>query len=262
MEAPLGLKTEPGYFEHWRALADKLYVNNSNGHKARPTKTVYDDATGLQIYTWLAGMVKDGLATTNPDLGTGSFDNLLGIQSGSHAMAFETSAALGTIKSVLSGGSAPDVELGVAPFPSSGPKKGGVAVSGGALFMVTKSAPEKQAAAWKFLKFLDSTESLTTWAIGTGYIPIRKSSADSAEMQQYWQQNPEFKVAYDQLATGPITVATSGSVIGNYTGVRDAMRDAENSMFLEGTDPKTALKNASKNATTAIQDYNSKLGVG
>ena len=262
VSAPLGLKTEPGYFEHWRALADKLYVNNRNGHKARPTKTVYDDATGVQIYSWLAGMVQDGLATTNPDLGTGSFDNLLGIQSGSHAMAFETSAALGTIKSVLSGGSAPDVELGVAPFPSSGPKKGGVAVSGGALFMVNKSAPEKQAAAWKFLKFLDSTESLTTWAIGTGYIPIRKTSANSTEMQQYWQQNPEFKVAYDQLATGPITVATSGSVIGNYTGVRDAMRDAENSMFLQGTDPKTALKNASKNATTAIQDYNAKLGVG
>jgi sn-glycerol 3-phosphate transport system substrate-binding protein len=262
VEAPLGLKTEPGYFEHWRALADKLYVNNNNGHKARPTKTVYDDATGVQIYTWLAGMVKDGLATTNPDLGTGTFDNLLGIQSGSHAMAFETSAALGTIKGVLSGGSAPDVELGVAPFPSSGPKKGGVAVSGGALFMVNKSSPEKQAAAWKFVKFLDDPANMTTWSIGTGYMPIRKSSASSPEMQQYWAQNPEFKIAYDQLATGPVTIATSGSVIGNYTGVRDAMRDAENSMFLNGTDPKTALKDASKNATSAIQDYNSKLGVG
>ncbi len=72
-------------------------MNNSNGRKARATKTGYDDATGRQIFTWLSGMVKDGLATTNPDLGTGNFDNLLGIQSGSHAMAFDTSAALGTI---------------------------------------------------------------------------------------------------------------------------------------------------------------------
>jgi sn-glycerol 3-phosphate transport system substrate-binding protein len=259
--APLGLKTEPGYFEHWRALANTLYVNNSNGRKGRATKAVYDDATGRQIYGWLSGMVKDGLATTNPDLGTGTFDNLLGIQSGSHAMAFETSAALGTITSVLSGGTVTNVELGVAPFPSSGPKKGGVAVSGGELFMVNKSSPAKQAAAWKFLKFLDSTDSLTTWAIGTGYLPIRKSSADSSAMQQYWQQNPEYKVAYDQLANGPNTVATAGSVIGNYTGVRDAMRDAENSMFLNGTDPKTALKNAAKDATAAMQDYNAKLGL-
>jgi sn-glycerol 3-phosphate transport system substrate-binding protein len=262
VSAPLGLKTEPGFFEHWRGLANKMYVNNSNGRKARATSTVYDDATGRQIYTWLSGMVKDGLATTNPDLGTGTFDNLLGIQSGSHAMAFDTSAALGTIQSVLSGGNAPDVELGVAPFPSPGPKKGGVLVSGGELFMVNKGAPAKQAAAWQYLKFLDSPESLTTWAIGTGYLPIRKAAADSSAMQQYWQQNPSFKVAYDQLANGPTTVATSGSVIGNYTGARDAMRDAENTMFLNGTDPKTALKDASKNATAAIDDYNTKLGVG
>jgi sn-glycerol 3-phosphate transport system substrate-binding protein len=263
VEAPLGLKTEPGYFEHWRALVGKTYVNNDNGRKARATKSIYDDATGREIFTWLSGMVKDGLATTNADLGTGSFDNLLGIQSGSHAMAFDTSAALGTISAVLGSGVAPDVALGVAPFPSPGKAAtGGVLVSGGALYMMNKSAPAKQAAAWKFLKFLDDPENMTAWAIGTGYLPIRKSSAASTEMQDYWSQNPSYKVAYDQLLDGPTNVATSGSVIGNYTGARDALRDAENTMFLNGADPKSALKDASKNATAAIQDYNSKLGVG
>jgi sn-glycerol 3-phosphate transport system substrate-binding protein len=262
ISAPLGLKTEPGFFEHWRALASRTYVNNSNGRKARATKTAYDDATGRQVFTWLSGMVKDGLATTNPDLGTGTFDNLLGIQSGSHAMAFDTSAALGTISSVLAGGNVPNVELGVGPFPSpSSSAKGGVLVSGGELFMVNKSSAAKQAAAWEFLKFLDQPDSLTTWAIGTGYLPIRKGAADSAAMQQYWAQNPAYKVAYDQLASGPVNVATSGSVIGNYVGARDAVRDAENGMFLEGKDPKSALKEAGSNATTAIDEYNAKIGV-
>jgi sn-glycerol 3-phosphate transport system substrate-binding protein len=208
----------------------------------------------------MSGMVKDGLATTNPDLGTGSFDNLLGIRSGSHAMAIETSAALGTISSVLATGSDPNIELGVAPMP--GPShKGGVAVSGGELFMVNKSKPEKQASAWKYFKFLDEPANITTWAIGTGYIPIRKSSAASSAMTTYWAQNPTYKVAYDQVLNGPTNPATSGSVIGQYTGVRDAVRDAENSMFLQGKDPKAALKDASDNATTAIDDYNSKLGL-
>ena len=206
-------------------------------------------------------MVKDGLATTNADLGTGSFDNLLGIQSGSHAMAFDTSAALGTISSVLSAGNAPNVELGVAPFPAPGKKAtGGVLVSGGALYMVNKSAPAKQAAAWKFLKFLDDPKNMTTWAIGTGYLPILKASAASPEMQQYWEQNPEYKVAYDQLLDGPTNVATSGSVIGNYTGARDALRDAENTMFLNGADAEGRAEGRVKNATAAIDDYNSKLG--
>jgi sn-glycerol 3-phosphate transport system substrate-binding protein len=260
VEAPLGLKTEPGFFEHWRALANQQYVNNSNGRKARATKTIYNDKTGLQIFSFLSGMVKDGLATTNPDLGGSStFDDLLGIGSGTHAMAFDTSASLGTITSVLGGGGYPNVELGVAALP--GPShKGGVLVSGGELFMVNKSAPEKQAAAWQYLKFLDDPANITKWAIGTGYLPIRKSSASSTEMQDYWAKNPFYKVAYDQLVNGPNTVATAGSVIGNYTGARDAIRDAENSMFLNGTDPKTALKNASSKATAAIQDYNSRIG--
>jgi sn-glycerol 3-phosphate transport system substrate-binding protein len=264
VSAPLGLKTEPGFVEHWRGLANRLYVNNSNGRSGTASKAVYDDKLGLQIFQFLGGMVKDGLATTNPDLGGGTevFNDLLGIGSGNHAMAFDTSASLGTVDSVLSGGGYPNVELGVAPLPgpTSGSNRGGVLVSGGALYMVNKSAPEKQAAAWQYLKFLDDTANMTKWAIGTGYVPIRKSSAQSADMQDYWAKNPAYKVAYDQLVNGPTNAATSGSVIGNYTGARDAMRDAENSMFLNGTDPKTALNNAAKNATAAMQDYNSRVG--
>jgi sn-glycerol 3-phosphate transport system substrate-binding protein len=260
--APLGLKTEPGFFEHWRALVSRIYVNNSNGRKARATKTAYNDAVGRRIFSWLSGMVKDGLATTNPDLGSGvnTFNDLLGIGAGNHAMAFDTSASLGTVTAYLASGQYPNVKLGVAPMPSPGPRTGGVLVSGGALYMVNKSSAAKQAAAWQFLKFLDSTQNMTTWAIGTGYLPILKSSANSAAMKDYWAKNPYYKVAYDQLVNGPTNVATSGSVIGNYTGARDAVRDAENSMFLNGTDPKTALTNASNNATSAIQDYNSRVG--
>jgi sn-glycerol 3-phosphate transport system substrate-binding protein len=263
VEAPLGLKTEPGYFEHWTAMAGNLYMNNSNGRKARATKPVFETAVGRQIFTWMSGMVKDGLATANPDLGNGNFDNLLGIRSGSHAMAIDTSAALGTIASVLAAGNDPNIELGVAPmpFPNVSRAKGGVLVSGGALYMVNKSKPEKQAAAWKYLKFLDQADSLTTWAIGTGYIPIRKTSASSSAMQAYWAQNPSFKVAYDQLLNGPTNIATSGSVIGNYTGVRDSVRDAENSMFLQGKDPKSALHDAARKSAAAIADYNSRLGL-
>ena len=174
-------------------------------------------------------MVKDGLATTNPDLGPSIYDDLLGIRSGSHAMAIDTSASLGTIKQVLSRRQRPQHRpRGGADARARGqPAKGGVFVQGGELFIVNKSAPEKQAAAWKFEKFLDQTDSMTTWAIGTGYIPIRTSSADSPDMTQYWAANPGFKVAYDQLLNGPTNLATSGSVIGANKPVRDAVRDAD-----------------------------------
>jgi sn-glycerol 3-phosphate transport system substrate-binding protein len=261
VEAPLGLKTDPIFVEQWTAQDNRLFANNGNGRKSRATKAVFGGAGGLKIFSWMDGMVKDGLAATNADLGNSIYDDLLGIRSGSHAMAFDTSAALGTIKTILDAGDDPNIELGVAPFPSPGaPGRGGVFNQGGEMFMVNKSSPAKQAAAWKFLKFLEQPENVTTWAIATGYIPIRKSSAASSQMQDYWAQNPGFKVAYDQLLSGKDTIATAGSVIGNNKGARDALRDAVNSMFLDGTSPKSAVKTAVDGATAAIDDYNSRIG--
>ena len=127
---------------------------------------MFDGATGRQIFTWMDGMVDDGLATTNADLGPSVFDDLLGIRSGSHAMAFDTSAALGTIKAVLGAGDDPEHRpRGGAAARARRVEHGGVFNQGGELFMVNKSAPAKQAAAWKFLKFLAEPENVTAWAI-------------------------------------------------------------------------------------------------
>ncbi|HZP28201.1 MAG TPA: ABC transporter substrate-binding protein [Acidimicrobiia bacterium] len=259
-KAPLGLKTEPGFIEHMIAIGGSTFVNNDNGRKARATKSTFDNKTGRQVFQTLSTMVKNGLAEPTPDSGTGTFNDLIGIGNGQFAMAFDTSASLGTISQFLATGAYPNVSLGVAPMVGASPKKGGVLVSGGALYMVNKSEPAKQAAAWKFLKWLDEPAQQTTWSIDTGYIPIRKAAAATAAMQDYWAKNPAYKVAYDQLLSGPNTVATAGSVIGNYKGVRDAVRDAENSMFLQGKDPRAALKDAASNANSAISDYNSRVG--
>jgi ABC-type glycerol-3-phosphate transport system substrate-binding protein len=210
----------------------------------------------------MSAMVKDGLAATNSDIGTGASDNFLGIRGGAHAMTIDSSAALGTVTAILGAGNDPNIELGVGamPGPGAGAVRGGVFVQGGELFMVNKSAPAKQAAAWQFLKFLDDPKNITTWAIGTGYLPIRTSSAESTEMQDYWAANPTFTVAYDQLVSGPDSVATAGSVIGPNIEVRAAVRDAENTMFLEGTNAKAAIAAAADAATEAIVDYNSRIG--
>jgi sn-glycerol 3-phosphate transport system substrate-binding protein len=259
--APMGLKLAPGDFEQWRAKANKLFVDNSNGRKGRAAKAVFNDALGRELFAWMNGMVKDGLAETNPDSGASQFDNLLGIGNGNHVMSIDTSAALGTITQVLATGQYPDVVVGVGPMPGP-PGKGGVAVQGGALWIVNKSAAAKQAAAWQFLKFLDSPTSQATWAVGTGYLPIVKQAAESQDVQDFWAQNPGYQVAYDQLLTGVNSPATAGSVIGPYKEVTDAVRDAENSMFLNGKSPGAAVKAAASAVTDAIGDYNERVPAG
>lgn len=256
-QAGFGMKLDPWYLEQWSALGGKTYVNNGNGRKSRATSTTFDNATGKEIFTFLNDMVKSGLARTNPADGPQAFDNLLGIGNGNFGMTIDTSAALGTIQQVLSSGQYPNVELGVAPMP--GPKgKGGVLVGGAANYIVNKSSPEKQAAAWQFAKFLNDPESQAEWAVGTGYVPIRQSSSNMPQIQQLWAQSPGFKVAYDQLVGGVVNTATAGPVIGDYQGVRDVVLDAEQQMF-NGMAPSSALKQAKQDANGKIDEYNSRV---
>ena len=79
-------------------------------------------------------------------------------------------------------------------------------------------------------------------------------------MQQTWARDPIFKVAYDQLVSGPTNVATIGSLIGDYQGVRDAVKDGMLSMLTGGLSPQAALAKAQKQADASIKAYNTRLG--
>jgi sn-glycerol 3-phosphate transport system substrate-binding protein len=257
-EAGFGMKLDPWYLEQWSAKADKLYVNEENGRKTRATETVFDNATGLEIFSWMDDMVKSGAAKTNSADGPSQYDNLLGIRSKQVGMSIDSSATLGTISQVFAQGESGGVELGVAPMPGP-PGKGGVLVGGGALYIVKKSAPEKQAAVWQYLKFLDDPQTQADFAAGTGYVPIRKSSVDLPAIQQQWAKNPGYKVAYDQLISGKDDIATQGPVIGAYQAVRDSVLAGEQEMFTQGKSPSTALKSAATRANSAMQEYNSRV---
>jgi len=88
----------------------------------------------------------------------------------------------------------PNVQLGVGPFPVLNPNiRGGIEPGGSALYISAKSSPAKQAAAWEYDEFLESSSSVATWAAGTGYIPTRKSSTQTAIIQRLWQSDPTTK---------------------------------------------------------------------
>jgi len=170
-------------------------------------------------------------------------------------MTLETSAALGTVVELLGGYK--QVKLGVGPMP--GPvATGGVFVGGAALFMVSKSSPEKQDGAWQYIKFLTSPEQQAIWAAASGYIPVRKSALDQPVLKQRWAAIPEFKVAYDQILASPQSAATAGPVCGVQNQVDNAIQDALTSIST-GTAPGPALSNAASSANKAISSYNARI---
>ena len=61
------------------------------------------------------------------------------------------------------------------------------------------STPEKQEAAFQYIKFATSPETTTFWSQNTGYMPVRKSAVESDEMQAFFEENPNFRTAVEQL---------------------------------------------------------------
>lgn len=57
---------------------------------------------------------------------------------------------------------------------------------------------EKQQAAMQWLKYATGTDTVF-WSQNTGYMPVRTAALQSAEMQTFYQQHPNFKTTVDQL---------------------------------------------------------------
>ena len=81
-------------------------------------------------------------------------------------------------------------------------------------------------------------------------------------LAQRWAAEPIYRVSYDQLTTGAEDAATAGTLLGNYQGVRDAVKDGMISMLTGGLTPSAALQQAETEANDAISSYNDRIGAG
>ncbi len=256
----IALEESVWYFEQWLAKDGQPFVNNDNGRTARATSVLFDSDSGRSLFEWMDSMVSSGLAM-NVGRNPSGADAFLTIGSGDSAMSFGTSAGLRSVFGVLESGQFPDVKLGVGPMPGlTATDTGGISVGGGSVFLVNKSSPVQQEAARIFMEWLNEPAQQAEWHVGSGYIPTRKSSADDPAVKQLWTDSPQFRVAFDQLQAGQTNVASSGSVLGAYKDVRDAIINGMEQMLLQGKDPGAALADAAKASDDLIKQYNDRLG--
>ncbi len=257
----LALKTDSFYFEHWLAKAGHTLVNNGNGRTARATAVTFDDPTGVSLFQWIDDMVTSKLALST---GPGDLDHYLAVGNGRAAMTIDTSAALGTIAQLFAAGQYGNVQLGVGAMPGPTSPDGGVLVGGAANYIVNRSSPAQQAAAYEFAKYLATPRVQSEWAAATGYTPVSASAASMAPLAQKYAHQPEYKVAYDQLRAGPENEATAGPVIGAYgsrgQGVRGAIIDAIAKVVDQRSTPQQAARDAAAQADAAIEEYNGRVG--
>ena len=70
---------------------------------------------------------------------------------------------------------------------------------GGNVMVILTDDPQKVEAAWEYISYLTSAEKNAEFALATGYLPIRKSELDNADIQKALSENELYAIAFKQL---------------------------------------------------------------
>src|SRR5262249_45381803 len=100
-------------------------------------------------------------------------------------------------------------EIGMAPVPTA-PGKPVRSLFSGTNLAIMKSSPEKQQAAWDFIKWLTEPKQSAFWTVQTTYLPVRKSALNEQVLKDYIAKTPRFKVALDMIPTGAAGISVAG----------------------------------------------------
>jgi sn-glycerol 3-phosphate transport system substrate-binding protein len=123
-------------------------------------------------------------------------------QTGGMAATILSTGSLGGVKA------AAQFDFGTAFLPEE--LKFGCPTGGSGLAIMSGASEENQKAAADFATFCTNTENATYWAQTTGYMPVRTSAIESAEFQAFLDENPNNRVAIEQLPkTQPQDLARS-----------------------------------------------------
>jgi sn-glycerol 3-phosphate transport system substrate-binding protein len=250
----MSLKTAIANLDQWLALGGQTVVNKANGRAARATAVTAGDAGGSVVFDWLSEMFKSKLAQAVAD---GSYNNLLAIGNQVAPMTIDSSSSLGTVTQILEHSG---VELAIAPVPRLLPASsgGGPISQSGGLHIVHGSSPMRIDGSWQFIKFLCEASSQATWAAATGVVPVRRSASTMPVVTTAWDATPGFRIAYEQLSSGPATPAASTPVIGVATEMISAFESAMTSLA-SGGKASEELSKAVDATDLALTAYNARL---
>jgi sn-glycerol 3-phosphate transport system substrate-binding protein len=256
-----GADSGGGWFlEQWFGRAGELYSDNGNGRLARSTEVLFDNELGTELLTYLQDLLNDGLAVDVGDNASGT-DSLfkLADPAAPAAMAIYSSAGIGSVLNALSDGLVPGLtvdDVGVGPMPGPG-EVASAQVGGASLWIVEGKGDAETAAAWDYISYLTSAETQSTWAAGTGYVPIREDAIALEPLATTYADDPRYKVAYDQLSAETDGVGAVSPALGPLRQVRAETARAVATVF-GGGDPAAALAGAAEASNALIDSYNAR----
>jgi sn-glycerol 3-phosphate transport system substrate-binding protein len=161
---------------------------------------------------------------------------------GKTAMMYHTTGNLTNVKNNAK------FEFGTAMLPAKDSR--GTPTGGGNFYIFKTSAPEKQQAAWQFIRWMTEPERIAQWSMDTGYVAPRKQAYETEKMQNYIKDFPYALTARDQLEFAAAELSTHEN--GKVTKIIEDTIQA----VLTGTKPlQQALDGAQKDAEAVLEPF-------
>mgnify|MGYP000973819265 CR=1 FL=1 len=153
-----------------------------------------EDGSGLKALTYWKEFRDSGYCKIpeTTDAGTAQLQNFY---QGKLAMIYASTGSLAAVIKNTEAAGTFDVGVGyMMKFDTQSCPTGGAN-----LVLLSNSKSEKKQPAWNFLKFATNTENAAQWSVDTGYVPTRKSAAETEIIKSLWKEHPQYQIAYDQL---------------------------------------------------------------
>ncbi|MGC8737090.1 MAG: ABC transporter substrate-binding protein [Candidatus Hydrogenedens sp.] len=206
-----------------------------NGHQ-----TLFNSSETIRVFSFLQQLIKEDLAYV---ITPGTFDDQIAFARGEIAYMIRSSS-LRIALELLEKEKA--FHWGIAPLPHT-TGLSPVTVLFGPNITIFKTTPEQQKRAWLFVRFMTSKENTVNWAIETGYVPIRYSSAENPTLQKFWQEKPYARVPFDCLKFARPEPNLSG-----WQQVRDMVESAELEVLTLMNTPEIVCHNLEKKANAIL----------
>ncbi len=241
------------FLETWVAMQGALLVDNENGRTGRATETYFTSTEMLLVFNWWKEMADRGFYSY-----TGKTVDYNGEAGGfitqRYAMHFNSTAGISNFQH-YAGLIGYNVDAAPLPIPHAEATHG--TINGGASLWLTQGHSDAETeAARDFIFFITSGENIARWHMATGYFPNRQSAIDIVAATSFWDENPAYQIAVEQLQNTTPSAATAGAVIGPHATVRGILETAVQSVIDQGESPEDALAAAKSLADFELEDYN------
>lgn len=276
-ERPFVHALSPWKTEFWLTGARSAIVNNENGRGAGTTDAGALDGNeeALELFRWFRQMTDDGLMEPISDT-PGQINQFLAMAQQRSSMLIESSGAATSVEAFLAGnldtssvGIDPNAGAGLSGFEFraavlpglSAETTGKTQMGGSAWYLTSTTPPEVQAAAWDFMKFMNSPDAQAKMLIGGSFLPYRTSVDERDDAKRFYNTGlagPWLKLASDQVSA--IDSTFPGPLIGPYDEVRKALREWQDKLLFSGVSPEDALAGAQAQITESLRKYEQGAG--